>query len=727
MSVIQTIRNKYGKIAGGVIAVALVGFIVSDASNGSWGSLFSGRESHVMSINGTKIDPKDYQIRVKEYELLYTMFNKGRTLDEAERAQMNEQVVQNIVFETMVEAQCDKLGIITTKEEIEDLIYGPNAHRMVQQFSIEGQQIFVNRETNAFEPQIIKQLEKELAEQAQKIDPTGKVSDQWNAVKSYVKRTNRIEKFSSLFGGATFLPTFLAKHSMADQNSMAAIRFVKVPFTAVADNEIKVTDEDLKDYMKRHSGQYTTDQPTRAIEYVSFDIVPSSADTQRAIAALEEAKTDLANAKDHKSIVNSRSDETNSFTEAFLNKRTFLSRYSDTLMTTPVGSIYGPYIEDGNYKITKVIERKTLPDSVKWRYMVVRTKDKTTDVLSDSDAVKRIDSAIAAVKAGRAFDTVAAQFSDDKGQGAKENYMTLIQAPELPKELVAFLLEGSVKEMKMVKVANDAFSGYFYAEIMEKNGIAPAIQIATITKNLAPSDSTVNAIYGLANEFAGKNSTAADFDNTVKKGNMDRRVGDNVKVNSFTITGLGAAREVVRWMYDHKVGDISTVFQLGESRYIIAKLAAVNEKGMVGISSANRPLLEMKVREEKKAELIAKKYASKPLEEIASASAQTVQQADSVLLGGAYIADMGYEPKVVGYAFNNSFALNTVSPGIKGQGGVYFITVLNRNVPTIDQGMMMMMSQARAQQEAQLRNAIGQSFQQALTRRADVEYVADNF
>src|ERR1700733_1669159 len=100
MSVIQTIRNKYGKIAGAVIAIALVGFIVSDARNGSFGNFFGGHNSNVMKVDGTTIDPKEYQQRLKEYETLYTM--NGRALDDVTRAQMNEQVVQNMVYETIV-------------------------------------------------------------------------------------------------------------------------------------------------------------------------------------------------------------------------------------------------------------------------------------------------------------------------------------------------------------------------------------------------------------------------------------------------------------------------------------------------------------------------------------------------------------------------------------------------------------------------------------------------
>ena len=123
MSVIQTIRNKYGKIAGGIIAVALVGFIISDAFNGSFGNFFRGRDSNVMKVDGIKIEPREYQDRVKEYETLYAMFNKTRNLDEATRAQMSEQVIQMIVYENVVGEQCDKLGITTSEEEKKESHY----------------------------------------------------------------------------------------------------------------------------------------------------------------------------------------------------------------------------------------------------------------------------------------------------------------------------------------------------------------------------------------------------------------------------------------------------------------------------------------------------------------------------------------------------------------------------------------------------------------------------
>ncbi len=733
MSVIQTIRNKYGKIAGAVIAIALIGFIISDARNGSFGSFFGGHDSNVMKINGVKIDPKEYNARIKEFETLSKMYNKVHELDDAARAQIDEQAVQSIVEEVVIGQECDKLGIQTTEDEKKEMIYGPNVDPMVVNFTLEGQPIFVNRETHQFDPTIIKQFEKEINEQAAKVDPTGKYRDDWETVKKYVTRRSRINKYHVMMSNSVYVPWFVAKHSAVDQGSMAAIKYVNVPFTAVADNDVKVTDEDIKDYMTKHAAMFQADEPTRAIEYVSFEINPSSADTARVLAALNDVKNDLAAAKekDTKNFVNGKTDDQNAYTEAYLNKRTFTSRYADSIMEAPVNSVYGPYFENGGYKITKIVDRKTLPDSVKNRHILVLTKAQGNEVATDTAAQMKLDSAIAELKAGVKFDSVVQKYSVDDGSKDKggESTITLVQRPNVPKEFGDFIFEGKVGETKKVKVSNDNFAGYYYIEIMEQKGIAPAVKTATIVKNLAPSDSTVNAIYGKANEFAGKNTTAESFDASIKKQGYDKRIGDNVKVTNFSITGLGPSREVVRWMFGHKVGDISAVFQLGQQRYVVAKLISVADKGIAPLSAANRPQIEQRIREEKKADMIAKKYTGS-LESIASASGQQVQQADSVIAGGGYIPNLGFEPRVIGYAFDASLQPNTVSPGIKGMGGVYFISVLNRNVPQLpgDQNLLMqILGPQRRNQEMQLMNGVNQSIQQTIAKKADATFNPDNF
>jgi len=728
MSVIQTIRNKYGKIAGGIIAIALIGFIVSDARNGSFGSFFGSHDNSIMIVNGTKIDPKVYQARIREFEILY---GNGRNIDDATRAQMDEQAIQTIAVETAIEEQCDKLGIQTSDEEKKELIYGPNVAREVHDFEIQGQHVFNNPQTGQFDPGYIKAMEKQLQDNSQKIDPEGKLREKWEAVKTKVLRESRINKYKILFAGSIYEPIYMAKRAFTDQNAKAAIKYVKVPFSYITDNDVKVTDEDIKDFMQKHPGFFQVDQPTRSIEYVSFDIIPSSSDTAKTLDALAQVKEEFATTKDIKTFVNNKSDEANSYYDGYVNKRMFTSRFADTIMGQAEGSIFGPYYENGGYRLTKVMDKKTLPDSVKCRYILVVTKNKGTDIMSDSMAKEKIDSAIMAIKSGAPFDSMVNKYSDDDKSKGGENTFVLQQKTTLPKNLSDFIFNGKKGETKVVNDSTAGFSGYFYVEIMDQQGIAPAIQMATITKNLTPSDSTVNAIYAKANEFAGKNVTGAEFDAAVKKQILDKRIGDNLKMSDFTIPGIGPAREVIKWAFDHKPGEVSGVIQLGDQRYLVAKMATVQDKGIMALTPGIRQQIEQRVRDEKKADAISKKFAgSASLDAIASATNNTVTENDSVTLNASYISGLGYEPKVVGYTFYPGFQPNTVSPGIKGTGGVYFITVISRSnqpIDTSNPGLIQMLSSQSRMMEMQERNTLMQSLQQAIIKKSDIKYNYQNF
>src|SRR5690606_37316064 len=102
---------------------------------------------------------------------------------------------------------------------------------------------------------------------------------QWQDLKNYVRRNRLVQKYNSLFTAAAYTPKFILDRQLKDQNYIGSIRYVKIPFTSLNDNEVKVSDADLNDYIKKHAAQYTIDEPTRSIEYVSFDVNPSGEDS----------------------------------------------------------------------------------------------------------------------------------------------------------------------------------------------------------------------------------------------------------------------------------------------------------------------------------------------------------------------------------------------------------------------------------------------------------------
>ena len=67
---------------------------------------------------------------------------------------------------------------------------------------------------------------------------------------------------------------------------------------------------------------------------------------------------------------------------------------------------YGPYIDGTNYTLAKMIDRRSMPDSVKVRHILIKTGEKGQPTLADSIAKKRIDSIANAAKSGADFNAL---------------------------------------------------------------------------------------------------------------------------------------------------------------------------------------------------------------------------------------------------------------------------------------------------------------------------------
>jgi peptidyl-prolyl cis-trans isomerase D len=714
MAVIQKIREKYAKLAGFVIALALVGFLLMDAGD-NLKKVFSGGD-YIAKVNGDKIEPQEYAERIDEYQSLYELM--GNKIDDNTRAQIHDQVLKEMIYEKLIEDQMEDLGLTLTKEEEKDMISGANPDPLVTQFPY-----FKNPETGQYDPQMLAAFE------GNKLDLNNpqaqKAVEEWKVMKNYIRRNRLVQKYNSLFAGAVYSPKFMLDRQVKDQNHMASIRYVKIPFTTINDNDVKVTDDDLKAYMQKHAAQYRLEDPTRSIDYVAFDVKPSVQDTVQSLNTLTQLKAEFSTTSDVESFVNRNSDEP--YNNAFVNKKSFMSAYADSILSMPVGTVFGPYFENGSYKLTKVVERTSLPDSVKVRHILVKTEDRRSPVLADSVAKRKIDTVQMALNSGVEFKQVAERYSDDPGSKTTggEYTFTLQQRGQLSKEFADFAFEGKAGEKKVVKAENDNYTGYHYIEILDQKNLAPASKLAVISKGLFPSEETEQSAYAKANEFAGRNSTDKAFDEAVKKQGLNKLQAQNVKVNDFIIPGVGPSRDVIRWMYEAEVGNISPVFTL-EGRYIIAKLTGVQEEGMMQLDASNRPALEALVKAEKKADMIAQKYKGMTtVDAIAQTSAQPVQNADSFNAASAFIPNLGFEPKVVGYSFFDGFKPNATSPAIKGQDGVFFVSLKSRQQNPVTFQDPMQAQQLQMQQQ-QMKGSISSMMQEGMRRNAEIKYSAKN-
>src|SRR5690606_4947612 len=121
MAIIQTIRDKYAKLAGGVIVLALVGFILMDYGKGGGPS----QSTTVGEINGEEIDYTDYEAAIRQQEEQFKMQSPGASIDDQTQAQIRDQVWQQMVNTALMNDIQERLGIQVTEAELNDLLTGP--------------------------------------------------------------------------------------------------------------------------------------------------------------------------------------------------------------------------------------------------------------------------------------------------------------------------------------------------------------------------------------------------------------------------------------------------------------------------------------------------------------------------------------------------------------------------------------------------------------------------
>lgn len=715
MSIIQNIRSRYAKIAGFVIALALVGFILMDATSGPGASIFS-RDESIAKVNGSKLDGKEYNMRVADFEMLSELYSKGQKMDENTRAQIRQQVLNDMVYEAAIANDLERLGIINTEAELREATHGAAPDPIVQQFPY-----FADPNTGQFNPQYIKAFE----EQVPKIEDATqreKLLQQWEALQRYVARQRLTQKFNMAVAGSAYTPSFVSNRGTEDLSQQASVRFVKIPFTTIPDEQIKLTDADLKAYMEKNKARYTLTEPTRSLEYVAFEVMPSGEDTTASLGALTGMATEFATTADVENFVNRNSDAR--YENKFVTKKTFQSAMADTILAAPVGRTFGPFFENGGYQMVRVVEKKSMADSAKARHILIASGQQAQGAAparDDSTAHRLADSIVALIRGGMPFDSAASRYSDDPGSKAKGGDLGYFAQGTMVPEFNDAAFNGALNEIQTVK----SQFGWHIIQVQDQKDFQPAAKLAVIRKDLAASQTTNDATYGRATQFAGDNKKAKDFDAVATKAGLTKRVAENVRMADFQIQGLGPARELIRWAWEAEVGDVSDPFSL-DGRFVVARVAAARDAGLATLDATLRPQIEAAVRAERKADMIAKQYKGLGnLDAIAAAAKQPVQQADSFNASNPFAPVIGFEPKVVGYTFYEGFKPGSMSPAIKGSEGVFFLQLVARGKSALAPDPMAQMQQ-RQMMEQQAKQGMMGALQQTYIKRAKVKYNAQN-
>jgi len=704
MSIIQRIRDKAAWVITIVIGIALLGFLVQDAFVGkTGGGIFGGNTSTVGVVNGHKLDITDLDNRTKQIKAQYAQYYQ------VDDNTAREQAWSGFIGESVMETETEKLGLAVTGKEIEDMLYVHPSE------DIKQAQPYKNQQTGEFDPNLLRAQINEIRRKKDK--------ETLDGLDNYLVglSKNRLQqKFASLLANTAYFPKWMIEKLNSDNSVAASASYVHVPYSTIADSTVKISDDDIADYVGKHKGEYKQED-TRGIAYVSFDASASAEDTAALQTQLNNLKAEFANASeaDLSSLLLRNASQT-PFLDAFIAKTALQVPNKDSIIALPKGGLFGPYLDAGTLVVAKKIDEKTQPDSVKARHILIATQDPRSgqQILDDSTAHKRIDSLDAAITRGARFDSLASQFSDDPGSKVKGGDLGYFASGRMVKAFDEFCFSGNKGQRKVVKTE----FGYHLIEIEDQKNFGPAYKVAYLSKPIVASQETQDKASGLANQFAGESRSAKAFDENAKKRNYNKLLAGDIKPLAADIPGIGNNRRLVQWIYGAQRGDVSEAFNV-DNKYVVAMVTEVNKEGVMSPAKA-RPMVEYILKNKKKAEQIKSKIGTpSTLEAVATAMGQQVAKADSIKFSAPFFPNAGQESKVGGYVFFAG-AKGKVSPAIAGNSGVY--VVRTENVYALPNDDANIEQQRQALLQGQRMQGLGR-VQEALKKAATIKDYRSKF
>jgi peptidyl-prolyl cis-trans isomerase D len=707
MSIIQKIRDRAAWLVFGLIAVSLIGFLLMDARS-IGGRAAASTSGTIGEVNGEKLEYADFQKQVSEREDQYK--SQGYPVNDMLSQNIREEVWKQFEENAVLMTEYQKLGIDVSDKELNDMLVGPNAVQEIKR-------AFTDPNTGMFDAQQaasrINQL-RTIYKANRKSDQNYAMAQNFfeQALPQFVKLRQR-EKYISLLAQSSYIPKWMIEKTNADNSQIASVNFVKIPYQTIADSTIKISDAEIQSYLDDHKNQFAQEE-SRTISYVSFSAAPTAGDSATIFQQVETLRPEFTTTTDVESFLTKNGTETN-FTETYTPKSKLTGSRKDSLMSLHTGAVVGPYLDGSNYVLARIMDIKTLPDSVRARHILVALNDPKTNQpkIDDSTAKKKIDSIKTLLDNGQKFDSLAFHLSEDEGSRIKGGDLGYFGQGQMVKEFGDFTFNGKKGEIKIVKTQ----FGYHLIEIMDQKNFEPAFKIAYFSRRIEPSQETDQNASGLASQFAGENRDKASFDAAVKKENLHAITAPEIQPTDFNIQGLGSSRSMVRWAYGAKQGEVSESFSVGD-KYVVALLNDINHKGTIGLGKA-RPMIEPILRNQKKADIISAKIGSAAtLEAVSTTFSQPVSHVDSLQFSSPYIPNVGPEPKVVGYSFDKLLIGKAASAPVGGNEGVFVLKVnnvsakANYNVDPEQARQTMLQSQE---------NLIQRSGTDALKKKAKIE------
>ena len=617
MAVLETIRVKLGIVIIALIAVALLSFIIDPSTLESVTSSMSSKYD-VGEIDGKSISYTDFQADIDKFTVINEIMSGSSVQNEQMQTSIRNAAWQSLIDRYLFIENANKAGIHVGEEEMGDILSG------IVNSPVFSQNPAFCDENGVFSPAILNEFVTYMNS-----DETGRLKLYWDYLIESAKTQQYYEKYMSLFSQSNFTNSLMLSEEMADNNNTFDVEFVMVPLGFAKDSTIVVSDKEIKKYYDEHK-KFFKQPASRDIEYVVFEVVPSAEDVAAANQALIDVYDEFAAAENMKSFLLANSD------------RQYDSHWYRAGELNSVAKVVNDYafgenkgvsevLSNGNtFYAVRVMEEAMVPDSVFVKYVPANAEN--------------VDSLLNVAEP-----------------------MWIVQTPGYEDVMTA-------KVNSTVTVNNLVFN------VLDRTAPVAKKRVAVLEKSAVASKETVNGYYAKANTLATKSAGKYEnFQTACTEEGVYAHPVNNMLESADRLGAVDNTKEVTRWAFEAKTGDVSNIITVDNNYFIVAALKGIHKEGYASVkevaSQISNVLYSEKALEKKAAEVAEKIEGKGSMEAVAEALETTVSKKEGIAFSS--LTSQGLDPKFIGYA---SVAEDGKICGpVAGSLGVYVYKVTGRD------------------------------------------------
>ena len=701
MAAIGKIRS-WGPTLVIVIGLALFAFIAEEMFRSCEASKNQQRQQ-VGEVLGEKINVQDFQALVDEYQEAIKISQDRDNLSEDELNQVKDQVWNSFVSSKIIESEADKLGLTVTDEEMQNILR-EGTNPMLRQSP------FFNQQTGRFDVTMLskflddykKNQNPQLAEQYKRI------YDYWRFIEKNIRQQTLAQKYQSLLTTCLLSNPVSAKARFNAQHQESDILLAALPYNTVKDDEVQVSDADLKAKYDQQKELYKQVMETRDIKYVDFQVVASQSDRDALMKDMKDASLKLQSGAAPSEVVRKAQSQV-PYVGLPVTSRALSSDIASRVDSMAVGQTTEPFETKGDntLNVVKLISKQQLPDSVEFRIIQVGGE-------SAEAAQQKADSIYNALKGGAPFDTIAKKY----GQPGTKQWLTSVQYQNSTnidadsKEYLMSLNTMSTGELKNLKLSQ----GNLIVQVTDRRAMVTKYDVAVIKHAIDFSKQTYSDAYNKFSQYVSENNTIEALEKNAEKFGFKVLERADVMNSEHHVANIRATREAMKWIFDAKPGQVSPLYECGSNDHLLViALEKIHPAGYRDFDAVKDGLKQQVLRD-KKFDLLKSKFNG--VKNIADAQSKgakvdTVKQIS--FASPAFIQSTGSsEPALTGAVAATQAGQFHAEP-VKGNGGAFVFQVLNAD----NQEAEFKANETEAQLQQQAMQAASR-FMQELFQKAEV-------